>query len=293
MLPIQQMYIHVNQFSRPGTPLKNKRGIVLHYTGDRGAPARNIDEYFDSLRNQDPNASNDTFASAQYAVDRYNIVEVIPSNEMAYHCGSATYTQEALDALGSYPNNSTVGIEMCIEDDGSIHEDTFQNAADLVVWLIKEQGFPEVLFTHKGVVGWKDCPLPWVQNPSEFERFKQVVHNKLTGNPQFSVFQGQAHLGDFYTYADAVAEAQKWANSYVAEIATGNWVWSNIPNQTNTKEVPKLDDATKQNAYQAIDYLASKGLLNSPDYWKAQVEQAMPVWAYMIIEARKAGDTSI
>lgn len=175
--------IDINQFSRDGKKLKAKKGFVMHYTADRGAPAQNISRYFRNLKLQDPNDNiKDRYAGAQYSVDRIKIVQSIPSNERAYHCGSSQpYLPAAILAFGSYPNDTTIGIEMCIEQDGSIHEDTFQNAADLVVHLIQTEGFPNTIFTHKGVVGWKDCPLPWVQKPSEFERFKQLVLTKLKG----------------------------------------------------------------------------------------------------------------
>ncbi|WP_145052469.1 N-acetylmuramoyl-L-alanine amidase family protein [Paenibacillus xylanexedens] len=183
MLPIQKMLITVNDFSRPGIKLKSKRGIVMHYTADPGASALNINNYFDSLKKQSRNDNvKDTFAGAHIQVDRKNKVQGIPFDEMGYHCGSSQpYMAEALAKLGSYPNNSTIGIEMCIEKDGSIHEDTFQNAVEVVVHLIQNEGFPEVIFTHKGVVGWKDCPLPWVRKPSEFERFKAAVRARLSG----------------------------------------------------------------------------------------------------------------
>jgi N-acetylmuramoyl-L-alanine amidase len=177
---IKNNLITLNPFSRPGTKLVAKRGIVMHYTADSGATASNIGRYFDSLKNQNLADKNARYASAQFSVDRNGAEMHIPPDEMAYNCGSSQpYLPDAISMLGSYPNNSTVGIEMCIELDGSIHEDTFQNAADLVVHLIQNEGFPEVLFTHKGVVGWKDCPLLWVKSPNEFERFKQVVKIKL------------------------------------------------------------------------------------------------------------------
>lgn len=181
MLAVQRQLIFKNKFSRPGSMLKAKKGFVLHYTASPSAPAENIGLYFNSLRNQDStDDSVDRYASAQVSVDRFNIVQHIPWNEMAYHCGSKQpYMKDALANFGTYPNATTIGIEMCIEKDGSIHEDTFNNAADLIVFLIKTEGFPNVLMTHKGVVGWKDCPLPWVKKPSEFERFKKLVNKKL------------------------------------------------------------------------------------------------------------------
>lgn len=182
-MTIIEDFIPINPFSRDGTKLKSKKGIVLHYTATPGAPAKNISRYFSGLKDQNPNDNvADRYAGAHFSVDRTSKVQSIPTNERGYHCGSTQpYLPDAIRMLGANPNNSTVGIEMCIEADGSIHEQTFQHAADLVVWLIQKEGFPNVLFTHKGVVGWKDCPLPWVKNPSEFERFKKVVNEKLSG----------------------------------------------------------------------------------------------------------------
>jgi len=181
MIEITQDLIQINPFSRDGSKLKAKNGIAMHYTADPGAPARNISHYFNSLKDQNiKDDAVDRYAGAHFSVDRTTKVQSIPTNERGYHVGSSQpYLPDAIRMIGSYPNDYCVGIEMCIEADGSIHEDTFQNAADLVVWLITNDGFPNVLFTHKDIVGWKDCPLPWVKNPSEFERFKQLVNTKL------------------------------------------------------------------------------------------------------------------
>ncbi|WP_028562698.1 N-acetylmuramoyl-L-alanine amidase [Paenibacillus pinihumi] len=114
----------------------------MHYTASPGAPAKNISSYFAGLSKQNPNYKTKArYASAQFSVDRTSIYNSIPDDELAYHCGSKTYTREALETLGTYPNNSTIGIEMCIEKDGSIHEDTFHNAAELVAYLIRERVF--------------------------------------------------------------------------------------------------------------------------------------------------------
>lgn len=171
MIEIKNMIIPINNYTRPGIKLKSKKGIVMHYTASPGAPSINIAKYFYNLKGK--------YASAHISVDRNSAYLSVPLDEMAYHCGSQTYTSEALNKLGSYPNNSTVGIEMCIEKDGSIHPETFNNAVDIVVWLIKDKKFPNTIFTHKDVVGWKDCPLPWVKNLKEFERFKKCVNDKL------------------------------------------------------------------------------------------------------------------
>lgn len=226
MLPITKDIIPVNEFSRPGMKLKAKKGIVMHYTASPGAPAKNISRYFADLAKQNPNDNvEDRYAGAHYQVDRFSIYNSIPSNEMAYHCGSKTYTKEALEAFGSYPNNSTVGIEMCIEKDGSIHPDTFNNAVDLVVHLIKNEGFPNMIFTHKGVVGWKDCPLPWVKNPAEFERFKKAVNKKLNP-PKVQPKEEDDEMDKVLDYADwAWNELDQYVGDAYNDKIIEDWAW--------------------------------------------------------------------
>lgn len=244
MIPIKNMVFHINEFSRPGIKLKGVKGIVLHYTASPGASAENIAKYFGRLAQQNPKDNvPDRYASAHFAVDDDSIVMAIPENEMAYHVGSKTYTNAALKYLGSYPNNCTIGIEMCIDKNGNITPATFKNTVDLTVYLCKKYNLNENnLWTHKGVVGWKDCPLPWIKNPSEFERFKKAVADGLRP----------------------------------------------VPVQPKKEEL-KVDPKTKEAAIKSIDYLAKKGMLNNPEDWKKKVEEALPVWAYMIMEARKDG----
>jgi N-acetylmuramoyl-L-alanine amidase len=188
MLPITEMFIPVNKFSRPGVKIAKVKGIVMHYTADPGASAVAVAKYFANLRLQDPNDKNARSASATFEVDDVAIVAALPYKpgvvEEAYHVGSKTYTPEALKKFGSYPNNCTVGIEMCLDKNGNITEKTFQNAADLAAFLCKLYGLTEAdITTHKAVVGWKDCPLPWVKKPSELDRFKAEVHNRLHPAP--------------------------------------------------------------------------------------------------------------
>ncbi|NMI06635.1 hypothetical protein HF638_21850 [Paenibacillus sp. SZ31] len=226
MIQITKDYIPVNKYSRAGLKLKAKRGIVMHYTASPGAPAKNISKYFASLAEQDSNkAVQGRYASAHFSVDRTSIYNSLPDDELAYHCGSATYTKEALAKLGTYPNNSTVGIEMCIEKDGSIHEDTFNNVVDLAVYLIRERGFPPVFFTHKEVVGWKECPLPWIKQPSEYERFKQAVHTKLNPLQEVAVTEDD----DMNTVLDYAQWAWNELDQYIGDAyndkVIDDWAW--------------------------------------------------------------------
>lgn len=197
MLPIHPYLLPINPFSRPCKKLRAVKGIVMHYTASPGAPALNISRYFASLATQNPNDGvEDRYASAHYSVDDLSIYQNVPTDEMAYHCGSKTYTKEALARLGSYPNDSTIGIEMCIDKKGEITEKTFQQAVNLVSMLCKQFHLSSSdIWTHKGVVGWKDCPLPWVQNRNEFERFKKAVEGQLSAKAKPSYPKIKAVVG--------------------------------------------------------------------------------------------------
>lgn len=180
MLPITQMPVDINPFSRPGTKLVKVKGIVLHYTASPKADADNIIRYFDNLKKQKKNDGiPDTFASAHFAVDDTQIVQGIPEDEMAYEVGAKSYTEEALRRLSSYPNNCTIGIEMCIDANGNISEKTFQNTVDLTVYLLQKHKLTvNDLWRHYDITK-KICPLPWVRNPNEWERFKAEVARRM------------------------------------------------------------------------------------------------------------------
>jgi N-acetylmuramoyl-L-alanine amidase len=180
-LNIKKSFIQLNNFSRPGKKLKGIKGIVIHWTACPGAPAKNISNYFGRLANQKTNDKEpDRYASAHYAVDDNEIVQIIPEDEMAYHVGSKTYTDRAEKELSEYPNDCTIGIEMCVDRNGNITEKTFENTINLTVdIIIRNKMKSSSIFTHKEVVGWKDCPMPWIKNPAYYEKFKSEVFKKV------------------------------------------------------------------------------------------------------------------
>ncbi|WP_139491809.1 N-acetylmuramoyl-L-alanine amidase [Brevibacillus dissolubilis] len=270
MLPIQEEIIDVNAYSRPGTKLKAVKGIVMHWTASPGAPAINILRYFGRLKQQNPaDSQTDRYASAHFSVDDTSIYQIIPMNEMAYHVGSQTYTPDAIKRLSTYPNNCTIGIEMCINSNSQITEATFQNAADLVAYLLKKfQLGVDQIWTHKAVVGWKDCPRPWIEKPSEFARFKQEVQKRLS--------------------SQTVPPLQPAKPVQPAKPATTQPETAE-PVLVSAPALPPLDPEVEKQALQSIDYLAEQGVVLSPDYWKKRLQEPMPVWAFMIMEARRSG----
>jgi N-acetylmuramoyl-L-alanine amidase len=70
---------------------------------------------------------------------------------------------------------------MCVTDNkGNFKPDTLGAAIELVAKLVKENHLTiGEVGTHCGVVGWKDCPRLWFNNPDKFEAFKESVEKHL------------------------------------------------------------------------------------------------------------------
>jgi N-acetylmuramoyl-L-alanine amidase CwlA len=106
---ITQQLLTSGQGGRPGKPITPK-GVVIHWTANKskGADAQANRNYFE---NHPANK-----VAAHYIVDDTQIIQCVPENEMAYHVGANSYTTEALEKLSVYPNDCTIGIEMCVND---------------------------------------------------------------------------------------------------------------------------------------------------------------------------------
>jgi len=77
-------YLTVNEFSRPGKRLREVRGLVLHWVANPGSTAKANRDFFEGRKH-----GKNGYGSAHYIVDMDgSIIQCIPENEMAYHCGS-------------------------------------------------------------------------------------------------------------------------------------------------------------------------------------------------------------
>lgn len=175
---IQRKLLTVNPFSRPGKRLSGLKALIIHWVANPGSTAQANRDYFESLKKQSLGDAAARYASAHFIVGITGaIVQCIPIEEMAYHVGAKRYTTEALDCLGSYPNNGTIGIELCHPDaSGKFTEATRARAVQLCALLCTQHGLDPVraIWTHYGVTG-KYCPKYFVDFPAEFERFKGDV----------------------------------------------------------------------------------------------------------------------
>ena len=187
-----EKYLTVNQFSRSGRRLAACKGIIFHYVGIANQKAIKTWDYFEKNCPADKH-----YSSAHYIIDlNGDIYHAVPNNEIAYHCGSdkpdpasgRIYTDWAREKFGFYamdpvkasPNYCTLGVEMCIDAVGNFTPETLKAAVELAVKLLTENNLSlDDIGHHKMVVGWKDCPLPWVKYPLLFEDFKKSVMEKM------------------------------------------------------------------------------------------------------------------
>ncbi len=178
------MYLDKGAKGRPGTRITPK-GLVIHWTANqsRGAKAMNNRGYFNN---------SGVASSAHYVVDDGRTVQCLPENEMAYHVGAKTYKKAALQRLSAYPNNCTIGIEMCVDEGGDFRR-TYQNTVELAADILKRYGWTiNQLWRHYDITG-KDCPRFFVNDATAqqygftsaadgWKQFKIDVNNQLGGN---------------------------------------------------------------------------------------------------------------
>ena len=185
-------YITINEYSRPGTILKEVLGVVLHWTANPSANAKENRDFFENRK-----TGCGGYGSAHYIIDQDGtIIAAVPEIEVAYHCGSNKrdpasgefYTDEARRRFGKYasennsPNNCTIGVELCpIDFDGNFSDATINAAIELCADILKRKQLTVfALTTHHDIVGWKDCPKLWTEKPALFEAFKYSVAEKKT-----------------------------------------------------------------------------------------------------------------
>lgn len=171
-------YINKNKYTRPGFKGLKRRGIVLHYTASPGGSAANHKSYFGR-------GADGRYAGAHIFIDPKEALCIVPLDEVAYHANESNCRVPALKGkVGNYygdANVTTVGIEMCIEKNGSIAAATFNRTVEVTAELCKKYGLNESdLYRHYDITR-KNCPAPWVSNSSEWARFKKAVKKKLRG----------------------------------------------------------------------------------------------------------------
>ena len=166
---VEQDYIPVNDWSRPGTPLEDINAVVIHYVGNPGTTAQANRNYFASLAS----GKEGTYASSHFVVGlEGEVVQCVPLTEVAY----ASNTR----------NGDTVSIEVCHPDDtGGFSPLTYGRCVELAAWLCREFKLdPETdVIRHYDVTG-KECPLYYVEHPEAWEQLKADVAAELEREEQ-------------------------------------------------------------------------------------------------------------
>lgn len=148
--------LDINEYSRPGTALTAVNGIVIHYTANPGTTAEQNRSYFQNLKD-----TGETYASSHFVIGiDGQIIQCVPCNEIAY--------------ASNERNEDTISIECCIPDEtGKFSDETYQSLVELVTWLMGryDLGTNDVI-RHYDVTG-KECPKYYVENETEWIRFKE------------------------------------------------------------------------------------------------------------------------
>jgi len=172
---IERRHLSFNPFSRPGEKLDGVKALVIHWVANAGSSAMANRNFFEVRKN-----GKSGYGSTHYIVGlEREIVECIPPTEVGYHVGSKSYTRFARECLTlGNPNNCTIGVELCHPHaDGAFSDITLASAAALCVKLCDDFGLNPYrdITTHKAVVGWKNCPKAWCDDPGEWQRFVRRV----------------------------------------------------------------------------------------------------------------------
>ena len=148
--------------------------IVMHYTANNGDTAKNNCDYY--------HRAGGLQASAHYFVDEHGVMQSVREGDTAWHCGARAYWHPECR------NDNSIGIEMCSRKraDGSyyIKPETVANAAALAKDIMQRYGIDtDHVLRHYDVTG-KRCPMPWVDDPAQWDAFKASLSPEENTNEE-------------------------------------------------------------------------------------------------------------
>ena len=153
---VTEELLPVNRFSRPGIPLEEINGVVIHYVGNPATSAEANRNYFASLSS----GAENVFASSHFIVGlEGEVLQCIPLTEIAY--------------ASKDRNGDTVAIEVCHPDEtGEFSQETYERVVELTAWLCRtfELDPKTEVIRHYDVTG-KICPRYYVEHPEAWEQF--------------------------------------------------------------------------------------------------------------------------
>lgn len=134
--------------------------IVVHNTAN-DAPARNEIAYM---------VGNNNEVSFHYAVDDKEVVQGIPENRNAWHCG---------DGANGKGNREGIAIEICYSKSGGVRfTQAEKNAVDLIVSILKKYNWGVDRVTKHQDYNGKYCPHRTLD--IGWDRFIKMIEAKMS-----------------------------------------------------------------------------------------------------------------
>lgn len=162
---IQEDFLDINDFSRPGTKLPQVNSIFVHYTANPGTSAAQNRSYFANLAE-----TQERSASAHFIIGyEGEIIQCMPLDEQAY----AVMTR----------NEDSISIECCyLDKDGHFTQETYDSLVHLLAWLEQEYhlGSDDILRHYD--CGGKRCPIYYVDHEDAWEKLLANVETYKAEN---------------------------------------------------------------------------------------------------------------
>lgn len=154
-----------------GRSLDSIKYIVIHYTANNGDTARGNAKYF---------ARESVEASANYFVDPNEVICSVKDEYAAWHCGGSLESSHH-PLRGICTNKNSIGVELCSIIQNGKYEfkpETVKLAVKLVKELMAKYNIDiNHVVRHYDVTG-KNCPAPFVENETQWNKFKQMLTSK-------------------------------------------------------------------------------------------------------------------
>lgn len=282
---VETQYLTKDTKRRSGILMPHVGFIVAHDTGNDGSTAAGNVGYYE-------NSNNEISASAHTFIDHKRIIECIPATtgkpEKAWH---VIYNVETDNAqFGDDANDIAIGVELCYSfQKGSIDN---KESYKRYVWYMAYLCYKFDLNPAHKIVGHNELDPNRKSDPYKNAlkimgitqaKFLADVAAELadciTEEKLYTVYQDKAQVGSYASYADAVREATKLTNSYVAVIATGAWVWTNIPKveESEDDQPMKMEDWQKTLIVSEVTkwskvVIDGEPVINSPQVWIDKVK---------------------
>lgn len=155
---IQEDFLGISEYNRPGTKLSAVKNIFVHYTANPRTSAAQNRSYFEGL-----SITHERAASAHFIIGcEGEIIQCIPLDEEAYA------------VIGR--NNDSLSIECCYRnEDGSFEQATYDSLIQMLAWLVEEYDLEaEDILRHYDSCE-KLCPLYYVEHEDEWEKLIRDV----------------------------------------------------------------------------------------------------------------------